>query len=202
MVRPFCLALIALPLLLVVGCGGGGSETVKFDAPNLSDLSFSYPRGWQSEDGWVGSMGQEAIVFLSTERLHPACKIFHHANGQVTGSRCGPDQVLSRSLPPGGVLVAWTGHFLPSGGFSELPGKPSRIGDHPAKILLQRGSSDECWTSQADETLTAYIASSSAPLTGWYQMDACMRIPRLAQAKTQVEAMLRSVSFKEASSPS
>src|SRR5262245_3708 len=84
-VRTFCLALFVLPGLLLAGCGGGSEATADFRG---GGLSFSYPRTWQSEDGWAGFMGLGAVAFLSTERLHPACKILHHANGQVTGSAC------------------------------------------------------------------------------------------------------------------
>jgi hypothetical protein len=192
-------ALVAVALTLASGewgvpFGGGssGGSLAHYGGPGFS---FSYPAGWHSSGGWVGTMGLGAMVYLSTDRLQRSCKTLHHANGQITGSRCGGEVALPGILSPGGVLVAWTTDYGPGGGFSHLPGSRTRLGGHPARITVNQGNCSPVW--EASESLSASVATSTAGGNGgWYQMDACMRGPGLSQAKAQVRAMLRSVSFK------
>lgn len=165
---------------------GGGSSSGPLSRYSEYGFSFSYPAGWHAGSGWVAMGGLTGIVYLSTERLHPPCKTLHHANGDATGGRCGADLVLPGVLPPGGVLVQWTGHFGSFTGFSQRTGSLTRIGGHMARIV---SNESDCSAWDADESITAYIAPG-------YQMDACMRGPRLGQLKAQVQAMLRSVSFQ------
>jgi hypothetical protein len=173
---------------------GGGSTGVSLAHYGGPGFSFSYPAGWHSSGGWVGTMGLGGIVYLSTDRLHPSCRTLHHASGQITGSRCGSEVVLPGALSPSGVLVAWTTDYG-RGGFSHLPGSRTRIAGHPARVAVNQGNCSSAWGS--NESVSAYIATSDAGGNGgWYQMDACMRRPGLGQAKAQVRAMLRSVSFR------
>ncbi len=172
----------------------GGSSSGPLSHYTDGGFSFSYPAGWHTSGGWVATMGETGIVYLSTERLQPSCKTFHHANGDATGGACGGDLVLPGVLSPDGVLVAWTGHFGPTGGFQYLTGSNTRIGGHPARITVNQS---DCFAWQADASTTAYIAANKSSANGpWYQMDACMRGPRLGRVKGQVQAMLRSVSFQ------
>jgi hypothetical protein len=171
--------------------GGAGSSRGSLAHYHDYALSFSYPASWHTAPGWAATMGQMAVVYLSTERLHSPCKVFHHANGDVTGSQCGSPLVLADKLSSGGVLVSWTGHFAPGGGFSQLTGTRTRIDGHPARIVPNQA--DCPW--DANKSLTVDVAANESGPSGWYQMDACMRGPQVAQVEAQVQAMLRSFRF-------
>ena len=94
---------------------------------------------------------------------------------------------------------AWEDEFalVPWGGISPYLGWafPSRCAHYDRFLSFANASEQELrlWR----ESMTAYIAASeSGGNDGWYRMDACMRGPRLGQVTAQVQAMLRSVSFR------
>ena len=173
-------------------CGGsspGVPSTVMASFP-MARLSFYYPRRWRSYRYRETSSFTYALAFLSTDRLHAPCTV--KRNASVTRVSCGSP--LSR-LSPGGVLITWMAEGMPGRTLSIVPGRWTRIGGHPARVL-SGVATDTCaqlggaWQEQAVIDRAKALAS-----TDLVAMDACIAALGVAQAGQDVKEMLATVWF-------
>lgn len=173
-------------------CGGGspgvpGTVLAGFPAARLA---FRYPPWWRSYRYRETSSFSYLLAFLSTDRLHAPCTVTRTAS--VTSVSCRSP--LSR-LSPGGVLITWVAEGMPNHTLAMMPGRRTRIGGHPARVLAG-AATDTCaqlggaWQEQA--TIDRAKALPSANLVA---MSACVAAPGLAQARQDVKAMLATVRF-------
>jgi hypothetical protein len=145
-------------------------------------LAFRYPANWRS-DTWSSDLSNfpALIVYLSTSRLKVPC-VVRTSPGRIAETCEYPIRIL----PPGGILVRWNANSLPGWHVSRTNATVAG-----RKVVETRTSGGWCVTLGGTETITVMI-----PRTGpgnWYQMDACLRGPRLAQQETEISSMLRSV---------
>jgi hypothetical protein len=186
------LAAMAVPVALATGCASATSSahpaaavsqpavrTASFDAMGLA---FRYPATWSSGT-WPTdeSSLSQLIVFLSTSRLRNPCAVSTSPRGiaQTCVYPIG-------ALPPGGVLVRWSANGHP-------PWFPTHTNTTVAgrKALETRSNGGWCATLLGTETISVMIPRTVPG--NWYQMDACLRGPGLAQQEAEISSMLRSV---------
>ena len=196
------LAATAVPVALTVGCASATTSSTASAhsatvvqaraAPaarfSAMGLSFRYPASWRSVTPRAGLSDFPAlIVYLSTSRLTSVC---------VAGS--GPGRTAEtcaypiRVLPPGGVLVRWNANGLPSW---RMPKANTTVAGRGAVEAKTRGG--WCAVLGAAETITVMIPRAAPG--NWYQMDACLRAPGLAQQEAEISAMLTSVRISSGS---
>jgi hypothetical protein len=173
-------------------CGGsspGVPSTVMASFP-MARLSFYYPRRWRSYRYRETSSFTYVLAFLSTDRLHAPCTVKRSAS--VTRVSCGSP--LSR-LSPGGVLTTWVAEGMPGRTLSIVPGRWTRIGGHPARVL-SGVATDTCAQLGGAWQEQAVIDRAKAPAsTDLVAMDACIAAPGVAQAGQDVKEMLATVWF-------
>jgi hypothetical protein len=173
-------------------CGGSspGIPTTVMASFPMARLSFYPPRRWRSYQYRETSSFTYLLAFLSTGRLHAPCTATRNAS--VTRVSCGSP--LSR-LSPGGVLITWMAEGMPGRTLSLAPGRWTRIGGHPARVL-SGVATDTCaqlggaWQEQAVIDRAKALAS-----TNLVAMDACIAAPGVAQARQDVKQMLATVWF-------
>ena len=143
------------------------------------DISFSYPKGWHTAtaSGVVGVPGSGGAFVLSSQGLLPGYALLAHP------------------LVPGGVLVTWSLEPPdPPAQAASSKTSPTTIGGRPATLADTQGDCSGLDADNTDQSITAIVEGR------WgHRMEACLRGPGLAQVKAQVQAMLRSVSFRKAS---
>jgi hypothetical protein len=130
-------------------------------------LSFRYPATWHP-----GTWGDQVSSFTAP--------IVHLSTSPQS------DQV-----PPGGLLVRWEDAGFP--GF-RLPKPSTTIAGRPAVETLTSGGA-WCTALGGTETITVMIPASQPD--NWFQMDACLRPPNLAQQEAQVASMLSTVQIAD-----
>jgi hypothetical protein len=173
-------------------CGGSspGIPTTVMASFPMARLSFYHPRRWRSYRYRETSSFTYLLAFLSTGRLHAPCTVTRNAS--VTRVSCGSP--LSR-LSPAGVLITWVAEGMPGRTLSIVPGRWTRIGGHPARVL-SGVATDTCaqlggaWQEQA--VIDRAKAPASANLVA---MDACIAAPGVTQARQHVKEMLATVRF-------
>jgi hypothetical protein len=94
------------------------------------------------------------------------------------------------ALKPRGVLVRWNADGFP---FRRLPEANTTIAGRHA--IETRTSGGWCATLLGTETITVMIPRNAPG--NWYQMDACLRGPGLAQREAEIAAMLSSVRMRK-----
>jgi len=155
------------------------AATASFSAMGLA---FRYPANWRSGTWRTDEPNVSAlIVYLSTSRLKAPCAV-RTSPGRIAETCEFPVTVL----PPGGVLVRWNASALPAW---HLPKANTTVAGREA--VETRASGGWCSTLGGTETITVMIPR--AAVGNWYQMDACLRGPGLAQQEAEISAMLRSV---------
>jgi photosystem II stability/assembly factor-like uncharacterized protein len=149
-------------------------------------LHFSYPSAWRPQKYADESSFAQLVTYLSPQNLHDPCTrtAGTNAGGPTLSITCGWP---TDALPPGGVLLAWWEKGFPGWQLSQAPGDVTVIGGLPAKIDVARPG--DCKAIGADETLTATIAIP--PKANYYQLVACLRVPNVSSAESQVRALLR-----------
>jgi hypothetical protein len=184
------LAAMAVPAALAAGCASvtGAHPTTAVTQPTAATASFSgmglafrYPATWRSGT-WRTDMSSISalIVYLSTSRLTSPCT-----------ARTGPGRIAETCefpiavLPPGGMLVRWNANAYPAW---HMPKANTTVAGRRA--VQARTSGGWCATLRGTEMITVMIPRSGAGR--WYQMDACLRGPGLAQQEAQVSSMLSS----------
>jgi hypothetical protein len=146
-------------------------------------LSFRYPATWQRQS-WSGDVASFAtpIVSLSSGPLRNPCTVT-----TSLGARTVTCAYPVGHLPPGGVLVSWDAVGFPT---THLPTPNTTIGGRPAVETTATGGA-WCASLGGTETITVMIPRPMPD--NWYQLDACLRGPDLAQQEAQVSAMLDTV---------
>jgi hypothetical protein len=185
------LAVMTVTVALASGCADAISAhpaaAVKQRAPATASfsamgLAFRYPVSWRSGT-WSSDLSSFSalIVYLSTSRLRFPCAV-----------RTGPGRIAETCeypiavLPPGGVLVRWSANGFPAW---HMPKANTTVAGR--KAVETRTSGGWCVTLGGAETITVMIPRAAPG--NWYQMDACLRGPRLAQQEAQISSMLKSV---------
>jgi hypothetical protein len=160
---------------------------------HVDKVSFSYPSQWPVQDVRDWDIHYtEIVVALSTERLHAPC----HRTGTYSVS-CGVALMLN-DLPPAGVVVVWMIDDSPFGKptLANDPGTRTQIGGLPAKIAYARRpdlTSTFCPPGTTG-SVTAFIAAANHH--GPTIMAACTHSANFSRFGAQVQAMLRSASFR------
>lgn|ERR1700678_702229 len=198
--RWLILAAAAIPL--VCGCTAAGhadprssggtvtaltkaaATTVATKRFSAMKLSFSYPASWRSGT-WTNDVSSfsASIVFLSTSPMTAPCTATR-SPGRITTS-CG---YPVRGVQAGGIVVSWSVNGFPT--VAHAPKGNATVAGLPA--LETRSKPGWCVTLGGSEAITVKIWPS-ASAGGWYEMDACLRGPDLAQHRTEISAMLKSV---------
>jgi hypothetical protein len=155
------------------------AATASFSAMGLA---FRYPASWRSGTWRTDESRLSAlIVYLSTSQLRAPCAV-----------RTGPGRIAETCeypiavLPPAGVLVRWSNNGLPAW---HLPKANTTVAGREA--VETRTSGGWCATLGGTEAITVMIPRAVAG--NWYQMDACLRGPGLAEQEAEISTMLRSV---------
>ena len=146
-------------------------------------LTFRYPVSWQRSRTWGSDLPNfsELIVYLSTIQLRAPC-VTSTSRGRIAQTCEYPVRVL----PPAGVLVKWSANGFPAW---HMPKANTTIAGRKAVEL--RTSGGWCAPLRATETITVIIPRAAPG--NWYQMDACLRGPGLADQEAEISAMLGSV---------
>jgi hypothetical protein len=185
------LAAMTVVVALASGCADAISAhpaaAVKQPAPatagfSAMGLAFRYPVSWRSGT-WSTDLSNFSalIVYLSTSRLRLPCTV-----------RTGPGRIAETCeypisvLPPGGVFVRWSANGLPTW---HMPKANTTVAGR--KAVETRTSGGWCVTLRGNQTITVMIPRAAPG--NWYQMDACLRGPGLAQQEAEISSMLRSV---------
>lgn len=155
------------------------SATASFSAMGLA---FRYPVSWRSGT-WSSDVSSFSalIVYLSTSRLRFPCTV-----------RTGPGRIAETCeypigvLPPSGVLIRWSANGFPTW---HMPKANTTVSGR--KAVETRTSGGWCVTLGGTETITVMIPRAAPG--NWYQMDACLRGPGLAQQEAEISSMLKSV---------
>jgi hypothetical protein len=194
------LAAMAVPVVLAAGCAsttsGGSATSATSERPSAAatepatataslsamGLAFRYPANWRS-GSWRSDEPRLSalIVYLSTSRLRGPCVV-----------RTGPGRMAETCkypiavLPPGGVLVRWSANGFPAW---RIPKANTTVAGRQA--VETRISGGWCAMLSGTETITVMIPRAAPD--NWYQMDACLRSPGLAQQEAEISSMLRSV---------
>ncbi len=182
---------MAMPVALAAGCASATSAhpaaAVKEPAaPTASfgamGLAFRYPASWRPGTWPTDQSNFSAlIVYLSTSRLKGPCAV-SISPGRIAETCKYPIAVLQ----PGGVLVRWSANGFPTW---HMPKANMTVAGR--KAVETRTSGGWCATLRGTETITVMIARAAPG--NWYQMDACLRSPGLAQQETEISSMLKSV---------
>lgn len=191
------LAAMAVPVVLAAGCAsvtsGGGATSERPSAAatepaaaaasfSAMGLAFRYPASWRS-GSWRSDEPKLSalIVYLSTSPLRSPC-----AARTSPGRMAETCEYPIASLPPGGVLVRWSANGSPAW---HMPKANTAIAGRQA--VETRINGGWCATLSGTETITVMIPR--AAVGNWYQMDACLHSPGLAQQEAEISSMLRSV---------
>jgi len=149
---------------------------------NAMGLSFRYPATWRSVTPRAGLSDFPAlIVYLSTSRLTSTC-VAAGSTGRIAETCAYPIRVL----PPGGVLTRWNANGSRTW---HMPEANTTVAGRRA--VETRTVGGWCAVLGATETITVVIPRSVPG--NWYQMDACLRAPRLPREEAQISSMLSSV---------
>ena len=188
------LATMAMPVALAAGCASAASvhpaaavKTATAATPATASfsamgLAFRYPVSWRSGTWPTDQSNFSAlIVYLSTSRLKGPCTV-SISPGRIAETCEYPIAVLQ----PGGVLVRWSANGFPTW---HMPKANMTVAGR--KAVETRTSGGWCATLRGTETITVMIPRAAPG--NWYQMDACLRSPGLAQQETEISSMLRSV---------
>jgi hypothetical protein len=193
------LTMMAVPVALAAGCASATSAhpaaavkapaaaavkapaaaTARFSAMGLA---FRYPVSWRSGTWPTDQSNFSAlIVYLSTSRLKGPC-VVSISPGRIAETCEYP----IATLPPGGVLVRWSANGFPTW---HMPKANMTVAGR--KAVETRTSGGWCATLRGTETITVMIPRAASG--SWYQMDACLRRPGLAQQEAEISSMLKSV---------
>ena len=153
-------------------------------------LSLHHPRRWRSYRYLETSSFTYLLTFLSTDRLHAPCTVTR--NGSVTRASCGAP--LSR-LSPGGVLITWMAEAMPGRTLAIVPGRPTRIGGHPARVLAGVATGSCAQLGGAWQEQATIDRAKALPSENLVAMSACIAAPQIAQARQDVKKMLATVRF-------
>ncbi len=162
----------------------GASSLAHFDN---GALTFDYPAAWTLQDvNDMASAFSTPIARLSSMTLQDPCVTTQVSVGtQIT---CG---FPVSQLDDGAVLVSWASTRYPQAAGSP----PSDLGT-PNTTLAGRAARVEhdepgvCAPIGADETILAVLDAANG---GTFQMTACLKNPRRAEADAWVTQMLQSV---------
>jgi hypothetical protein len=185
------LAAMAVLVTLAAGCASATSvdqaatvkeraaATVSFSAMGLA---FRYPVSWWSSTSSTDQSSLSVlIVYLSTSRLRVPCTV-STGPGRIAETCEFPIAVL----PPGAVLVKWSGNAFPAW---HMPKANTTVAGR--KAVETRTSGGWCATLRGTEMIAVMIPRTA--VGNWYQMDACLRGPGLTQQEAAISSMLRSV---------
>jgi hypothetical protein len=185
------LAMMAVPVALAAGCASATSAhpaaAVKEPAPATASfsamgLAFRYPAVWRSGTWPTDQSNFSAlIVYLSTSRMKGPCTV-SISPGRIAETCEYP----IAALQPGGVLVKWSANGFPTW---HMPKANMTVAGR--KAVETRTSGGWCATLRGTETITVRIPRAASG--NWYQMDACLRRPGLAQQEAEISSMLKSV---------
>lgn len=182
-------------LVLAAGCGGGthfASGTVPVPALSQcalsktftsSDVRFDYPTCWTAGSYSETSSFSSSIVDLGNQATHNPC----HPASNGTSCVWPIDQ-----LAPGHALVRWSANGFPGWTLDRAPGTATTVAGRPAREAIARPGG--CADIGADETITVAIARPGIA-DNWFGMTACVRSPGDAEAASQVQQMLSTVSI-------
>jgi hypothetical protein len=145
--------------------------------PEFEGLDFSYPASWQAIAYQSRSSFSTTMVYLSNQAMHKPCP---------DGS-CGPG---APKLQPGGFIAWWSERGTPSFTFDTAVGDPLTVGGRRAKLSVR---SEVCWIG-GDVLMSAVVERPEAP-NNWYELDACIRGPGVAEIESQVRALLASTTL-------
>lgn len=145
-------------------------------------LRFDYPSSWTSKTYLDESSFSSTIVFLSNETMHAPCEPYRD------GIECSPPV---SGLRPGGVFVEWTDNGFPGWNLGKQTGRSVAVDGHPGKEAVATGRGDCVSGTQLDITL---VLARPYP-DNYYEMDACLRGPSLAQERSEIQAMVASTKF-------
>ena len=176
-------AYLAATVLVAIAIGVGVSASTwnqKLTKFNDQFLRFDYPASWSAREpdqGVVTSINE--LVFLSNERMHAPC---------VTRGTAVTCSYLLKRLSAGGILVDWEENGLPGWTLDEAAGYPISVDGHRGKesVLYWQGS---C-VSGTEQDIAVVIVRSAAD--NYYEMNACLRGPDLADEQSEIQAMLAS----------
>jgi len=141
----------------------------------FESLSFNYPASWRAIAYQSRSSFSTTIVYLSNQSLPAPCP---------DGS-CGPGVP---KLQPGGFIAWWSerGTFT----FDLLAGDPLTVGGRQAKLSIQN---KRCWPG-GNVLMSVVVERPEAP-DNWYEFDACIGGPGVAEVESQLRALLASTTL-------
>jgi hypothetical protein len=146
-------------------------------------VSFRYPAAWRSEtDADDMSSFSTLIVYLSNMRLYPPCVTSQIK--KVIYKTCQPP--ISQ-LARGSFLAEWSAGASPLWRFSQVKGKPLRVGGRRAKLLVTK---TPCLGGNT--SIAVVVRNDSA---NSYDFDVCIKGPGARRVERQVTALLKTVRF-------
>lgn len=156
-----------------------------------SRVRISYPAAWSHVTGndEMNSFDHMAIAVSDHALSEPCGEAVEPNFIEIT---CGPPL---DSLQPGGVLIEWWEDAFPNANFNSFPGARLVVDGKPAKLTDRSGSSDECASLGADETLRVTVARPE--LNNWFAFVACLRGPNLGTERQAAMRILASTRLDE-----
>lgn len=150
-------------------------------------LRFDYPSDWNAQvyqdSVDIGSSPARALVFLSNETVHAPCT--EHV--ERLGSKLTCSTAVS-GLRPDGVFVEWTTKAWFKWTLAAAPGRSIHIDEHLGKIAVVSGRGSCVRGTQQDVT----VVIPRGVVHNYFEMNACLRGPKLARERSEVLAMVAS----------
>ena len=184
--------LVALVAIAVVAGCASPAPTPTPGLAHFDDgttMSFDYPANWGPLTVRPFSTQITVIVYLSTQQLSAPC---HSVPG---GMDCGSP--IGR-LAEDSLLVTWS-----AVSFLVPAGQPLALGDRPITVGGRRAGysqvavDDACASTGAD--VAVKVRTQEWMPDNWNEMTACLRGPDLDPMLQQIDAMLDSVEWHQAS---
>lgn len=161
----------------------GGRDTCRFED---EVLAFGYPASWHAASYDVVSSFSTDLVYLSTAAMSDPC--------DRTPSSVDCVRLAASALGTNGVLVTWSIHGFPGWSFAPGQGSPLTVGQHQASMAA--GAPTESCQGIGGVKEIIVTIPRSAPWN-WAELHACLAGPDPSLAQAQVEAMLKSVVWKQ-----
>jgi hypothetical protein len=141
---------------------------------------------WHAATYNVSSSFSMDFLYLSTAPLSDPC------DRSPSGVSC--TRLAAAALGVNGVLATWSMHGFPGWVFDTQKGSLLSVGQHQASIASGVPSIACQDIGGVDEIIVTMPRSASS---NWAQLDACLAGPDVSVAHAQVEAVLKTVVWKQ-----